>query len=200
VSRRRFLLTDRARTFLSLFWTGKSPWRPFPSSSPSAPLSVSQLPIPAETPRVSATPSLRGFAGETVPHPLPSTDSRYVGPWRSIFAAPSFANGLRPPAPGGAAKKNRRRGSAPPPAPTSRANKWARLVLPAQTQGLAASAQPPGIIGGGFPPAAPLWSSSLSLAPAHSAPRLEGGGRVLAFLPRNWPPLSELSRALVSQT
>jgi hypothetical protein len=34
-----------------------------------------------------------------------------------------------------------------------------------------------GIIGGGFPPAALLRSSSLSLAPAHSAPGLEGGGK-----------------------
>jgi len=65
---------------LPLFcWLGRIS-RPFPRSSPSAPLSVSQLPIPAETPRVSATPSLRGFAGETVPHPLPRTDSRECWP------------------------------------------------------------------------------------------------------------------------
>jgi len=54
--------------------------RPFPSSSPSAPRPVSQLPIPAETPRVSATPSLRGFAAETVP-PTSPAQTRKVCPY-----------------------------------------------------------------------------------------------------------------------
>jgi hypothetical protein len=49
---------------------------PFPQFEPVRRRTSCQLPIPAETPGVSATPSLRGFAGETVPHPLPSTDSR----------------------------------------------------------------------------------------------------------------------------
>src|SRR5271166_1500896 len=52
---------------------------PFPQFEPVRWRPVSQLPIPEET-HFSATPSLRGFAGETVPHPLSSTDSRECWP------------------------------------------------------------------------------------------------------------------------
>jgi len=51
-----------------------------------------------------------------------------------------------------------------------------RLVLPPQTQSLAASTQPPRSNRGGFPLAALLWSSSLSLAPARRGAR-KGGGK-----------------------
>ena len=114
-------------------------------------------------------------------HPLPCTDSLECWPM-AIHLRRSFLR-YRPSASrsGRGSQKNRWRGSAPPPAPTSHANKLARLVLPPQTQRLATSAQPPGIIGGGFPQAALLRSSSLPLAPAHSAPGLEGGGKGARF-------------------
>jgi hypothetical protein len=76
-----------------------------------------------QKPKVSATPSLRGFAGEPVPASFPAQIRESGGPLRSICAAPSCATGLRPPAPGGAPQMNRWGGSAPHPTPTSRANK-----------------------------------------------------------------------------
>jgi len=75
-----FFLTLRARIFLRPAFVGEESLATLPQFEPVRSASGLLLPIPAETPRVSATPSLRGFAGEPVPHPLPGTDSRECWP------------------------------------------------------------------------------------------------------------------------
>jgi hypothetical protein len=133
---------------LPLFcWLGRI-WRPFPRSSPSAPLPVSQLPIPAETPRVSATPSLRGFAGEPVPRLLSRTDSRECWPI-AIHLRRSFLR-YRPSASRfgrGVAEESLTRLRTASRTHEPRQQELARLVLPPPAQSLAAIAQLPGIIG-----------------------------------------------------
>ena len=85
--------------------------------------------------RIFATPSLRGFAAETVPATSPGQTRKGVSPMRSIRVAPSCVPGLRPSAPGGASQMNCRRGSAPRPtiprgAPTSVVTPRASLPRP----------------------------------------------------------------------
>ena len=128
--------------------------------------------------------SLRGFAGRTCARPLSSTDSRErlpiaIHPRRSFLRyRPSASRSGR-----GVADQSlaRLRTASHPHEP--RQQKLARLVFPPPTQRLAASVQPPRVNWGGFPLAALLRSSSLSLAPAHSARCLEGGEKVCAFPP-----------------
>ena len=132
--------------------------------------------------------SLLGFAGEPVPSLLSRTDSRECWPI-AIHLRRSFLR-YRPSASRsgrGVADQSlaRLRTASHPHEP--RQQKLARLVFPPPTQRLAASVQPPRVNWGGFPLAALLRSSSLSLAPAHSARCLEGGEKVCAFLPLKPP-------------